>query len=89
MEIWEPKKNCVVEAEAQEMGGHISHEYHYMNRIGDERLVTCSSCSHSMKDTETNEPKCANCNGTSFESHRGIEVRLYLTFAFIITLIID
>lgn len=66
-----------MEAEAQEMGGHLSHEYHYMNQIGDEYLLTCSSCSHSMKDTKSNEPKCAKCNGTSFETHRGIEVRLF------------
>lgn len=65
-----------MEAEAQEMGGHLSHEYHYMNQIGDEKLITCSSCSHSIKDTGTDEPKCAECGGTSFEKHRGIEVRL-------------
>lgn len=66
-----------MEADAQEMGGHLSHEYHYMNEIGDEKLIICLSCSHSMKDTGTIEPTCAKCNGTSFESHRGIEVRFF------------
>lgn len=71
-------KKLTVEAEAEEMGGHLSHEYHYMNQIGDEKLITCSRCSHSMKDTGPNEPKCAKCKGTSFEKHRGIEVRIFL-----------
>lgn len=73
-------QNLLVEADAQEMGGHLSHEYHYVNQIGDEKLMTCSSCSDSMKDTGTDEPKCAKCGGTSFEKHRGIEVTLYLPF---------
>lgn len=66
----------LVEADASDMGGHLSHEYHYMNSIGDERLLICSSCHHSIKETEETPSKCTKCNSTSILRHRGIEVIL-------------
>lgn len=63
-----------VEAEAQEMGGLLSHEYHYTNPIGDEKIITCSNCRHSMKEPDETILKCAKCQSTCFEKSRGIEV---------------
>lgn len=64
-----------MEAEADEMGGHLSHEYHFMNSIGDEKLLICTGCNHSTKETEQCDTNCLKCGGTALQKHRGIEVR--------------
>lgn len=62
------------------MGGHLSHEYHYLAPIGDENLKICSSCSYTTKsntdaNADTTAPKrCSMCNGASLEDKKGIEV---------------
>lgn len=66
-----------MEADAKEMGGYLSHEYHYLDPIGEAKLQNCRHCQHySIDATEkANEQfKCPKCNTENVEKHNGIEV---------------
>lgn len=73
-----------MEADAKEMGGHFSHEYHFLSSIGEEKLQTCLTCGKSSKDTSDDQssssgsstcPKCQN--GRELEQNSGIEVNTF------------
>lgn len=68
-----------VEADAKDMGGYLSHEYHYLAPIGDENVKICRSCLHSIKsnDEKTVTDRCSVCNGTNLEENKGIEVESF------------
>lgn len=55
------------------MGGCLSHEYHFLAPIGEEKLAICSKCKHATK-TEAADTTCSKCNDTSPEQVHGIEV---------------
>lgn len=69
-----------MEADGKEMGGHFSHEYHFVSPIGEEKLQSCFSCGKSSKDTSdeqtnTDGPTCDKClGGRQLEKKSGIEV---------------
>lgn len=68
-----------MEADAKEMGGHLSHEYHYLTSIGEARLQNCPKCQHySIEggENETDGSKCPKCSAENVEKMNGIEVRM-------------
>lgn len=71
-----------MEADAKEMGGHISHEYHFLSSIGEESLQTCLSCGKSSKqlpeDQAVDHSKCTECHSEELEKQSGIEVNNWL-----------
>lgn len=70
--------SIAVEADATEMGGSMSHEYHFLAPgIGDEILSICSNCRHSFKFDENNDSLadvCEKCETKSITKNRGIEI---------------
>lgn len=62
----------LVEADATDMGGKLSHEYHFLASIGDEVLSKCSSCEHFFKRSELEQ--CPKCTENDIEEVHGIEV---------------
>lgn len=68
----------VVKADAKDMGGHLSHEYHYLEPIGEAKLQNCPECqSYSIDATENEEDvsECPECHAKNMEKTSGIEVR--------------
>lgn len=66
-----------MEADAKEMGGHLSHEYHYLSSIGEGKLQNCSKCGHSsVCSAEDGERlQCPKCLATeNIEKSTAIEV---------------
>lgn len=60
------------------MGGHLSHEYHYLEPIGEAKLQNCPKCqSYSIDATENEEDssECPECHAKNMEKTSGIEVR--------------
>ena len=41
------------EADTGDMGGSLSHEWHYRSRIGEDTLFTCDNCNHSSNAEKT------------------------------------
>ena len=68
----------LVEADAKQMGGHLSHEYHYLAPIGEAKLQHCLNCGHLLaEDQDTSDLKgleCSKCQAKNVEHTRGIEV---------------
>lgn len=68
----------IVEADAAQMGGYLSHEYHYLAPVGEAKLQHCLNCGYSSaEDRETreeNELKCSKCQAPNIEHTNGIEV---------------
>lgn len=57
------------------MGGHLSHEYHYVTSIGEQKLQTCLDCGESLIDSTENEvDKCPRCQTKNLKKESGIEV---------------
>lgn len=70
-------KLFAVEADASDMGGSISHEYHFLAPMGDEVLSLCANCGHSTKFDEqldTLEDVCVKCKSRELTKSRGIEI---------------
>lgn len=67
-----------MEADATQMGGHLSHEYHYLSPIGEAKLQHCSNCGHLLvEDRETRDVsglECAKCQAKNVQHTNGIEV---------------
>lgn len=67
-----------VEADAMQMGGFLSHEYHYLSPIGEAKLQRCRNCGHLLAEDreikEVNDVKCIKCQATNVEHTNGIEV---------------
>lgn len=73
----------VVKADAKDMGGHLSHEYHYLEPIGEAKLQNCPECqSYSIDATENEEDvsECPECHAKNMEKTSGIEVRWSFEF---------
>lgn len=59
------------------MGGHLSHEYHYVTSIGEQKLQTCSACGETTIDTtgiDEEESDCPSCHAKEAKKNSGIEV---------------
>lgn len=57
------------------MGGSISHEYHYLADVGEDQILICLNCGHSTnvelcKDTKS----CNKCQSNDLTLKNGIEV---------------
>lgn len=79
-----------MEADAKDMGGHLSHEYHYLTSIGEQSLHTCSSCGETSVDSTENEDEvseCPKCNSKEIQKNNGIEVILFDSFNYYFLLI--
>lgn len=67
-----------MEADATQMGGYLSHEYHYMAPIGEAKLQHCLSCGHLLIEDrvtrEVSELECSKCQAKNVEHTNGIEV---------------
>ena len=42
--------HLTAEASSGEIGGNISHEYHFLSKKGEDNLVSCSSCDHVVNE---------------------------------------
>lgn len=67
-----------MEADATQMGGYLSHEYHYLSSIGEAKLQHCLNCGHlSAEDQETRDQsrlECTKCQAKNVQHTNGIEV---------------
>lgn len=64
-----------MEADATQMGGFISHEYHYFANIGDEVLQSCSKCGHTEKvENDSHNDECTKCLSNNLKQKHAIEV---------------
>jgi prolyl-tRNA synthetase len=79
----------VAEADSGNMGGNLSHEYHYVSDLGEDTVWTCSSCKFTAndevlsKDTKDEVPSkdvkdlthsCPKCKTGSLIPHNTIEI---------------
>lgn len=57
------------------MGGSISHEYHFISQIGEDRILKCKSCGSAFNEEvlETSN-HCQQCKSTDFEEGKGMEI---------------
>ncbi|KAK2724308.1 probable proline--tRNA ligase, mitochondrial isoform X2 [Artemia franciscana] len=62
-----------VEGPTGNMGGTVSHEYHYPSPIGDDRLLLCRACNTGVNVELDRPSQCSSCNGRLTETH-GIEI---------------
>lgn len=69
-----------MEADGTDMGGHLSHEYHYLTSIGEQKLQFCSDCGEisvepgNIDNCLLDNSKCPKCNSNGLSKKRGIEV---------------
>ncbi|CAG7786206.1 unnamed protein product [Allacma fusca] len=73
-----------VEGTTGMIGGSLSHEYHLLANIGEDKLVTCNACNFafnveilnavesSQEDSKSHD--CPKCKSTNTKKHLGIEV---------------
>lgn len=69
-----------MEADAAQMGGYLSHEYHYLSPIGEAKLQHCLNCDHLLvEDRETRDLsalECSKCQAKNVKHTNGIEVKM-------------
>lgn len=67
-----------VEADATQMGGYLSHEYHYLSPIGEAKLQHCLSCGYLLpedqKARDLKDMECSKCQAKNVQHSNGIEV---------------
>ncbi len=59
------------EASSGEIGGNISHEYHFLSKKGEDSLVCCSSCDYVVNE-ELAESRIARAHGHPTSADEGI-----------------
>lgn len=65
----------LVEADAAQMGGSISHEFHYFAKVGEEVIQTCSKCGHAAKaENDARSTECSKCLSGDVRERHAIEV---------------
>jgi prolyl-tRNA synthetase len=52
----------IVQANASEMGGSLSHEYHLPNESAEDRLLHCPECNTTLQSENTTAEHCPKCN---------------------------
>ncbi|GAB6032726.1 prolyl-tRNA synthetase [Chamberlinius hualienensis] len=65
-----------VEADSGKIGGKISHEFHLISNIGEDRVVFCKKCTYSANADFLAQGSGNNCKlcGSQLESKEAIEV---------------
>ena len=59
------------------IGGSVSHEYHYLSDIGEDRIASCGQCGHTDDNVLDTEIQCPKCN-IQMDSIQSIEVCLFI-----------
>lgn len=68
-----------VEADTGEMGGSLSHEYHYVTDVGENSLLKCNKCNHAINIEMNKEMKlCTKCHSDDVQQIRGLEVIYFM-----------
>ncbi|XP_043268830.1 probable proline--tRNA ligase, mitochondrial [Venturia canescens] len=55
------------------MGGTLSHEYHYLSDIGEDRVLSCHSCGFYINSTMYSDHLCGTCHSPLLV-HKAVEV---------------
>lgn len=64
-----------VEADTGDMGGSLSHEYHYVTDVGENKLLKCEKCNYAMNIEMNKETKlCIKCQADDVKHINGLEV---------------
>lgn len=70
-----------VEASSGNMGGSLSHEYHFLSPLGEDTIIICESCGFAAneeilpKKAESQyKHQCPRCTGSKISTHRAIEI---------------
>lgn len=70
-----------VEASSGNMGGSLSHEYHFLSPLGEDTIIICESCGFAAneeilpkKAEDQENHKCPRCTGSKISTHRAIEI---------------
>jgi prolyl-tRNA synthetase len=70
-----------VEASSGNMGGSLSHEYHFLSPLGEDTIIICESCGFAAneeilekKPEGQDHHQCPRCTGHKISTHRAIEV---------------
>ncbi|TID21253.1 prolyl-tRNA synthetase [Venturia nashicola] len=70
-----------VEASSGNMGGSLSHEYHFLSPLGEDTVFVCESCGFAAneeilpkKAKSEDQHHCPRCTGNKISTHRAIEV---------------
>lgn len=64
-----------VDADSGNMGGSLSHEYHYVTPAGEDALVLCKNCGYAANtEKHGDERDCPKCSQASLDLSHGIEV---------------
>lgn len=65
-----------VEADTGDMGGSLSHEYHFQTPVGENSLLKCVKCGFASNVEKTGDVQtCPKCNSDGLEQFKGLEVR--------------
>lgn len=65
-----------MEADGGTIGGSISHEYHILADVGEDKLLNCINCGFLTKSEAFDaELDCPGCK-TNLSTKKGIEVRI-------------
>jgi prolyl-tRNA synthetase len=68
-----------VGASSGNMGGTLSHEFHFPSPAGEDTVLVCEICSYAANEEVVNgetksSHKCPDCGESALSSHRAIEV---------------
>jgi hypothetical protein len=68
-----------VRASSGDMGGTLSHEFHFPSPAGEDTILACDSCSYAVNEEVINDlpkkpHKCPSCDSGTLSAHRAIEV---------------
>lgn len=68
-----------MEADAAQMGGYLSHEYHYLSPIGEAKLQHCLNCDLLVEDRVhcLSALECSKCQAKNVVHTNGIEVNAF------------
>ncbi|KAK2588290.1 hypothetical protein KPH14_004310 [Odynerus spinipes] len=61
------------EGDAGSIGGSLSHEYHYLSKVGEDIVLACKSCNYYVNKNVHTQSECPHCN-KSLLKHNAIEV---------------
>lgn len=69
----------VANADSGDMGGNLSHEYHFATPAGEDNVISCESCDHVTNEELIEGPisdstKCPRCNAGPLKVQRAVEL---------------
>ncbi|XP_071448882.1 probable proline--tRNA ligase, mitochondrial isoform X3 [Hetaerina americana] len=56
------------------MGGSLSHEYHFLTKIGEDSLMLCDTCKYGANKEVFEGENCPSCKNGKIQEKHGIEV---------------